>query len=91
MTDLFDDNVVGGRDNDDPERMVFLDNMIEVLEGKKTKFVNNVVTITIFTPLMNVAEKDSTSVTVKLCYQMSKITSDSKLHSSRTPIGDLLV
>ena len=60
------------------------------MEKRKAKLVNDVVTLTVFTPRLDLDENESSSATIKLCYQMSKITSDLKLHPSSTTIGHLL-
>ena len=64
---------------------MFLESVIKGLEKGKAKLVNDVMTSTVITPRLNLDQNDSTFATIKLCYQMSKITSDLKLHASSTP------
>ena len=89
-TGLFS-NTMGDHEHEHPKEIVFSESAIEVLEKGNTKLVNDIMPLTMFTLRLDLNENYSTSTTIKLCYQMSKITSDLELHSSSTPIGNLLV
>ena len=84
--DLFD-NAVGDHEIKDPDEIVFLENIIDVLQGKETKLVDDLVTLTVFTPDVYGNDNDKASTTINVCHRMSRIASDWKLHSSNTPIG----
>ena len=47
--DLFE-NTVGGCEKDDPDEIVFLENITDVLQIKREKLVDNLVTLTVLTP-----------------------------------------
>ena len=64
----------------------FSDSVTETLEKRNTKLVDVVVSLTIFTPRLDLDENYSASTTIKLCYQMSKNTSDLEFHLSSTNI-----
>ena len=48
IIDLFD-NAVGDRDNSNPDDIVFLENIINVLQQKRKKMVGDLVTLTVHT------------------------------------------
>ena len=63
-TDLFDSTVCDHK-HEDPEEIVFLESFIEVLEKVGSKLVNDFVSLTMSTVMMNLDQNDSTSTTIK--------------------------